>query len=84
LKDTNDKVEYVASLPMMGPITKYHLARNIGIDCAKPDRHLQRLAARFGYSDVQTMCGEIAKKSGYRIGTVDLILWRFCEKHPSY
>ena len=84
LRDANDKFEYLESLPMMGPITKYHLARNMGIDCAKPDRHLQRLADRFGYSNVQTMCREIANESGYRIGTVDLILWRYCNEHSDY
>jgi hypothetical protein len=56
----------------------------MGIDCAKPDRHLQRLADRFGYSNVQTMCREIANESGYRIGTVDLILWRYCNEHSDY
>ncbi len=40
---------YIGTLPMMGDVTKYHLARNIGIDCVKPDRHLVRLAERFGY-----------------------------------
>ena len=37
-------IEYLETLPWIGPITKYHLARNLGIDCAKPDRHLTRIA----------------------------------------
>lgn len=44
LKDAEDKVEYLGSLFFIGNITKYHLARNLGIDVAKPDRHLQRIA----------------------------------------
>jgi hypothetical protein len=84
LQSSNDKIEYLESLPMMGPTIKYHLARNMGIDCAKPDRHLKRLAERFGYSEVQTMCEELAKESGYRIGTVDVILWRYCNMQPDY
>jgi hypothetical protein len=80
----NDKIEYLESLSMIEPITKYPLARNMGIDCAKPYSHHRRLAVRFGYSDVQTICEEIAKESGYRIGTVDLILWRYCNEHPNY
>jgi hypothetical protein len=84
LKASNDKIEYLETLPWIKEITKYHLARNLGIDCAKPDRHLKRLAERFGYSEVQTMCKELAKESGYRIGTVDVILWRYCNMHPDY
>ena len=67
---------------MIGPITKFHLARNIGIDCAKPDRHLVRIAERFGWKDnIQGMCVKLAAYSGWRIGTVDLILWRYCNMH---
>ena len=81
LQASNDKIEYLDSLPMIGPITKYHLARNLGIDCAKPDRHLVKLAKYFGYPSVQQMCEDISKESGYRIGTVDVILWRYCNMH---
>ena len=55
------RVEHLESLPWIGRITKYHLARNIGIDVAKPDRHLVRLCARFGFKDVQEMCTYISK-----------------------
>lgn len=44
-----DKLEYLDSLPMIGEVTRCHLARNIGIDCVKPDRHLVRLAMAHGY-----------------------------------
>jgi hypothetical protein len=84
LQKTKDKIEYIDSLPMMGPITKYHLARNLGLDYAKPDVHLKRLVNRFSYSDVQIMCGELAKESGYRTGAVDYILWRYCAGNPNY
>jgi hypothetical protein len=81
LQASNDKIEYLDSLPMIGVITKYHLARNLGIDCAKPDRHLVKLATYFGYPSVQQMCEDISEESGYRIGTVDVILWRYCNMH---
>jgi hypothetical protein len=81
LKASNDKIRYLDTLPWIGEITKYHLARNLGIDCAKPDRHLVILAKYFGYPSVQQMCEDISKESGYRVGTVDAILWRYCNMH---
>lgn len=78
LKNAPDKLVYLESLPFIGPITKYHLARNLGLDYAKPDRHLVRLAQKFGCKSVQSMCEELAQISGLRIGTVDVVLWRYC------
>ena len=73
----NERLEFLESLPFIGPITKYHLARNLGIDVAKPDRHMKRVAHKMGYIDVQSMCEMIAKARGERIGVVDVILWRY-------
>jgi hypothetical protein len=70
------KLEFIGGLPWIGQITKYHLARNLGIDVAKPDRHLSRLAKKLGYDNVQKMCKEISERTGDRIGTVDVVLWR--------
>jgi len=71
------KIELLSQLSWIGNVTKYHLARNIGIDCAKPDRHLIRIAEKFGYTDVQDMCKFISNNVGERIGTVDVVLWRY-------
>jgi len=78
------RITYLVSLPFIGNITKYHLARNLGIDVAKPDRHLTRLAIIFHYDDVQEMCKYLSDKTGDRIGTVDVVLWRYCVLVPSY
>jgi hypothetical protein len=72
-----DKVAFCESLPWIGKITKYHLAKNYGVDIAKPDVHLQRLADLEGTS-VQSLCERLAASTGYRVATVDLILWRAC------
>lgn len=72
-----DKIEFCESLPWIGGITKYHLAKNFGADVAKPDVHLQRLADREDVSP-QDLCARLAAETGYRIATVDLILWRAC------
>ena len=78
-KGSDNPVEYLQSLPWIGPITKYHLARNIGIDCVKPDRHLVRLAKHYGFDSPLKMCEEIQRFVPYeRLGTIDVILWRDC------
>lgn len=80
-KKTNyDRVEYLATLPYVGKITKYHLAKNLGIDVAKPDVHLQRLMKRFWFADVQQMCESIRKKTHHRISVIDIVLWRYAEQ----
>lgn len=69
---------WAQGLPWIGPTTKYHLAKNVGVDCAKPDRWLERAAAASG-EHVQDMCGRIARATGDRVATVDLVIWRACE-----
>lgn len=72
-----DKVEFCASLPWIGQITKFHLAKNFGADVAKPDVHLQRVADRAGET-VQGLCERLAHASGFRTATVDVLIWRAC------
>lgn len=79
-------IETLRSLPYIGPITAFHLAKNLGLPFAKPDRHLQRLAARIGYESVQDLCHDVADVTGDSVQVVDLVLWRYCERlgaHPS-
>lgn len=73
----DDKLAYLATLPWIGDITKYHLAKNFGVDCAKPDVHLQRLADHHGVTP-QVLCDDLARQTGYRSATVDVLLWRAC------
>ena len=72
-----DALEYCASIPWIGDITKYHLAKNFGAQVAKPDVHLQRLAALEG-STPQALCERLAQESGFKVATVDVLLWRAC------
>lgn len=76
LKTDEERIEYIGSLFYMGPTIRYHMAKNLGIQVAKPDRHLVRLATAFGYSDVQTLCRDISQATGDKISVVDLVLWR--------
>lgn len=72
-----DKLAYCETLPWIGQITKYHLAKNFGLQFAKPDVHLQRLADRERCTP-QALCERLAHESGYKVATVDVILWRAC------
>ena len=81
---SDDKIEWFVTLPWIGHITKYHLARNLGIDTVKPDRHLVRLSERFGYGNPLAMCEDIQKEINERLGVIDVILWRYCNLQPNY
>jgi hypothetical protein len=61
----------------IGPVTVYHLVKNIGLPYAKPDRHLKRIAKKEGYSDVQKFCHDISKLTGDSKPVVDIVFWRF-------
>jgi hypothetical protein len=74
---SDDRLAYLESLPWIGGITKYHLAKNFGLDLAKPDVHLVRLADREGCT-VQALCERLAAQTGLRVATVDTVLWRAC------
>ena len=73
--EAKDKLAYLRTLPWIGDITKYHLAKNFGLPLAKPDVHLQRLAKTFSTTP-QALCEDLAKASGFKVATVDTILWR--------
>lgn len=75
--ETDDLITFCESLPWLGPITKFHLAKNLGADVAKPDVHLIRLA-KPGGETAQELCDRLAAETGYRAATIDMILWRAC------
>jgi len=74
--------EWLTRFRFIGKITCFHLARNLGLDCVKPDRHLVRIADFWGYDEPATMCKAIEAVTGDRIGVVDLVLWRWAESYP--
>lgn len=81
-----ERIKIIRTFPGLGgDALGYHLARNMGIDTVKPDRHLKRLAKRFDYQNPMEMCLDIqadfTKK--LKIGTIDYILWRYCTLHGS-
>jgi len=72
-----NKLTFCGALPFVGPITKHHLAKNLGVNTVKPDVHLARLA-KAERSTVWEMCERLARQTGYREATIDTILWRAC------
>ena len=75
-KDNLSTPDQLQELAYIGPITRYHLARNIGLlECVKPDLHLIRLADHWGFDDCVTMCKEMSDGSGLPLGIVDLVVW---------
>jgi len=86
LLQSKDKLKFLKNLPHIGDITKYHLARNLGLNYAKPDRHLVRIANLFKYNNnqVQTFCTVISQLTNEKIGVVDLVFWRFANLNKNY
>jgi len=74
-QEADDKIEYLKSLPWIGDITKYHLAKNLGLEVVKPDRHLVRIAKTFGKVPLK-LCKDLAEKSGDSLAVVDTVIWR--------
>jgi len=75
ISQSSDKLEFLESLPWIGKITKYHLAKNLGAEVCKPDRHLVRIAAEYG-TDPNSLCHKLAEESQDRVTVVDVVLWR--------
>jgi hypothetical protein len=69
-------------LPYIGPTTVWHLAKNLGLEVAKPDRHLARISLSFGFDGADHFCAAIAEEVRERRNVVDLIVWRYLADNP--
>ncbi len=78
LRDAQDPLK-LRRLPFIGPITCYHLAKDLGVDTIKPDVHLKRAAAAVGMDPFQ-LCQNIKDAIGDRLVVVDAVLWRYGEQ----
>lgn len=74
-KAANDKLAYIETLPYMGDVIKYHLAKNLGLQYCKPDRHLTRIAETYGMTP-EGMCSNLSARTGDKIAVVDSVIWR--------
>lgn len=80
----SEGVDYLGSFEFIGPVTRYHLAKNLGLDVVKPDRHLTRVAVALGCSSAADLCSAIAEETGDRVAVVDLVIWRFATLRKNY
>src|SRR5260221_9182429 len=72
-----DPITTLRQFPYIGPVTVWHLAKNLGLDAAKPDRHLVRISKRFGFGGPDQFCAAIADASGEAVKVIDLVVWRY-------
>jgi hypothetical protein len=79
-----DPIGTLTQFSYIGPVTAYHLAKNLGIQVAKPDRHLVRMSSALGYCGVSDMCLDFSQSSGDCIAVVDIVLWRYATIQPNY
>lgn len=75
-------IETLSQFPYVGPVTSWHLAKNLGMDVAKNDRHLARLASLYACADAHELCLKISLVTGEHMAVVDIILWRFLSLYP--
>jgi hypothetical protein len=77
-------VRYLQSFDFIGPATSFHLAKNLGLNVSKPDRHLCRVAKVSGFGSVAELCGKISEVTGDSESVVDLVIWRFATLRSDY
>jgi hypothetical protein len=83
-KIQSEGVDFLQTLDFIGPVTKYHLAKNVGLDVVKPDRHLVRWAKAANFKYPKDLCQAIAEITGDKLSVIDLVLWRYATLDPEY
>ena len=75
-------LEVLEQLPWIGPVTKYHLAKNIGLkDTAKPDVWLERCAKECGAPDGHVLVSFLhGVHPSLEVQQIDTILWDYCQR----
>jgi hypothetical protein len=77
-------VSFLQTFPYIGPVTACHLAKNLGLNMAKPDRHLVRAAQSAGICSPQKMCEIIHHVVGDSVAVIDIVIWRYATINPQY
>ena len=77
-------INFLKSLSFIGETTCFHLAKNIGLSFAKPDRHLLRISNSIGFSSPHSLCKLISELVAEKIQVVDLVLWRYATLDNRY
>lgn len=87
--DVDKLLNWCISIPYIGKITKYHLAKNLGANLVKPDIWLCRLAGisddsklpvNQKFSACMTLVQSLARETEDNLAAVDSLLWLACVK----
>jgi hypothetical protein len=79
-KPDGDPLAVIADVPVLrGPAIRYHFGKNIGLQVAKPDLHLSRLA-KYSGETVQGLCERLARETGELVPVIDYVLFRACQQ----
>lgn len=81
---SREGISFIQTFPYMGKATSFHLAKNIGLNFAKPDRHLVRISSVLGYNDPHELCEVISNSIQEKKSLVDLVLWRYSTLDKNY
>lgn len=79
-----DPRRFLLRLPYVGPVTWAHLAKNLGMEVVKADRHLVRLARACRRLSAADLCFEIGSWLDEPVSVVDLVLWRYSVLHAQH
>ena len=71
-----DPIRQLRRFSYIGPVTAWHLAKNLGFDVAKPDRHLVRISRAFNFASPTQLCETLADATGEPVKVIDIALWR--------
>ena len=77
-----ERLDVLEALPGIGPVTKHHLAKNIGLqDTAKPDVWLVRCADECGAASVGELVSFLREANPtFKAHEIDTILWDYCQR----
>lgn len=77
-RQSAEPIAFLEQIRWIGPVTALHLGKNLGLQHAKPDVHMERLARR-DKTTTAKLCARLALATGYRVATIDTMLWKACE-----
>ena len=77
-------IKFIQSFPYLGKATAFHLAKNLGLNIAKPDRHLNRISNTLGFENPNELCNLISRFIDEKVSLIDLVLWRYATLDKNY
>lgn len=83
-KIQSNGLDYLKELSYIGQTTCFHLAKNIGLTYAKPDRHLMRISESIGFETPHDLCSVLSEFIAEKIQVVDLVMWRYATLDKNY